>query len=198
MIRIAIVGEIGSGKTFVSKAFKLPVFNADKEVSNLYKKDKNLYLKLKRILPKFIKSYPLKKDELLKAIFSNNTNLNKISRIVHPFVRKKMNNFLKKNKNKKFIVFDIPLYFENKIYNKNDIVIYVDAKKSQISKNLKKRKNFNKKIYEKLKNIQLKNEKKKIMSDFIIRNTFNEKSLKKRVNVLKLKIKNYEGNNSRY
>ena len=161
MIRIAIVGEIGSGKTFVSKAFKLPVFNADKEVSNLYKKDKNLYLKLKRILPKFIKSYPLKKDELLKAIFSNNTNLNKISRIVHPFVRKKMNNFLKKNKNKKFIVFDIPLYFENKIYNKNDIVIYVDAKKSQISKNLKKRKNFNKKIYEKLKNIQLKNEKKK-------------------------------------
>ena len=183
MNRIAIVGEIGSGKTFVSKVFKFPVFNADEEVSNLYKKNKNLYFKLKKILPNFIKSYPIKKDELLKAILLNNINLNKISKIVHPLVRRKMNNFLKKNKNEKFVILDIPLYFENKIYNENDIVIYVHAKKSEILKNLKKRKDFNKKIYEKLKRIQLKNEKKKIMSNFIIRNTFNEKSLKKKVNI---------------
>ena len=37
MIRIAVVGNIGSGKSFVAKSFGLPVFNADKEVSLIYK-----------------------------------------------------------------------------------------------------------------------------------------------------------------
>ena len=35
MIKIAILGDIGAGKTFVSKLFGFPVFNADKEVKNL-------------------------------------------------------------------------------------------------------------------------------------------------------------------
>ena len=40
MRRIALVGDIGSGKTFISKLFKYPVFNADNEVSKIYKKNK--------------------------------------------------------------------------------------------------------------------------------------------------------------
>ena len=40
MIRIGIIGEIGSGKSYVAKNFGYPVFNADYEVSKLYKKDK--------------------------------------------------------------------------------------------------------------------------------------------------------------
>tara|TARA_B100000073_G_C23461773_1_gene463698 strand:- start:206 stop:442 length:237 start_codon:yes stop_codon:yes gene_type:complete len=36
MIRIALVGEIASGKTFVAKCFKYPMFNADKEVKKIY------------------------------------------------------------------------------------------------------------------------------------------------------------------
>ena len=35
MIRIALIGEIGSGKTFAAKMFKYPMFNADKEVKNI-------------------------------------------------------------------------------------------------------------------------------------------------------------------
>ena len=40
MIRIALLGEIGSGKTFISKYFKYPLFNADKEVLKIYKSNK--------------------------------------------------------------------------------------------------------------------------------------------------------------
>ena len=40
MIRFAVVGDIGSGKSHVAKLFGYPVFNADKEVSKLYKKNK--------------------------------------------------------------------------------------------------------------------------------------------------------------
>ena len=38
MIRAAVIGSIGSGKTFVAKLFKCPVFNADDEVKKIYKK----------------------------------------------------------------------------------------------------------------------------------------------------------------
>ncbi len=40
MIRIALVGDIGSGKSYIARNFGYPVFNADVEVSKLYKKDK--------------------------------------------------------------------------------------------------------------------------------------------------------------
>ena len=48
MIRIAIVGDIGSGKSFISNLFKQPVFNADLEVVNIYKKNKSCFAKIKK------------------------------------------------------------------------------------------------------------------------------------------------------
>ena len=50
MIRIGILGDIGSGKTYVAKSFGSPVFNADDEVSKLYKKDLKVFRKLKKYL----------------------------------------------------------------------------------------------------------------------------------------------------
>ena len=50
-----------------------------------------------------------------------------------------MNIFLKKNKNKKIVILDIPLLLENKIYNKKkDILIFIDSPKKEIIKRLKK------------------------------------------------------------
>ena len=54
MIKIGILGDIGSGKSYVAKNFGYPVFNADIEVSKLYKKDKKIFNKLKKILPEYI------------------------------------------------------------------------------------------------------------------------------------------------
>ena len=48
MIRIGILGDIGSGKSYVANKFGYPVFNADYEVSKLYKKDKKIFKKLKK------------------------------------------------------------------------------------------------------------------------------------------------------
>ena len=66
-------------------------------------------------------------------------NLKKIIKIIHPQIRKRLDNFIKKNKHKKFIVLDIPLLMENKINKKNDIIVFVDSKKKEINKRLKKR-----------------------------------------------------------
>ena len=185
MIRLAIVGDIGAGKSHVAKLFGFPVFNADDEVAKLYRKSRKCHKKLKKILPNYITSFPIKKNELSKAIIDKRENLKKIVKVVHPEVRNKMNNFIKKNKNKKFIVLDIPLLIENKLNKKNDILIFVDAKKKEIIKRLKKRHNISVKI---LKKFQLPVEHKKKKADFIIKNNFKNNSTKKNVKILLKKI----------
>ena len=73
MIRAAVIGNIGSGKTFVAKLFKCPVFNADNEVKIIYRTNKVCFYKLKKLLPNYIKSFPIKKKELIEAIKSRNS-----------------------------------------------------------------------------------------------------------------------------
>ena len=177
MIKIGILGDIGSGKSYVAKNFGYPVFNADIEVGKLYKKDRKIFNKLKKVLPKYIHSFPVNKNEISNAILANKSNLKKIVKIVHSEIRKKMNIFLKKNKNKKVVILDVPLLLENKINNEKDILVFVDAKKSDILKRLKKRNNFNQKLYKKFKDIQLPFNYKKKKSQFIIKNDFTKKSV---------------------
>ena len=181
MIRIAVLGDIGSGKSYVAKQFGYPVFNADSEVAKLYRKSRKCHKKLKKALPKYIASFPIKKNEISKAIMGGHHNLKKIVKIVHPEVRFRMNNFIKKNKSKKIVILDIPLLIENKINKKNDILIFVDAKKKEINKRLKKKLNFNPKIIKKLKELQLSLEFKRLQSDFLIKNNFRNNSIKKNV-----------------
>jgi dephospho-CoA kinase len=188
MIRIAVLGDIGSGKSYVAKQFGYPVFNADVEIAELYKKNRKCYNKLKKIFPEYIVSFPIKKTELIRAIIAGQYNLRKIIKIVHPEIRFNMNNFVKKNKHKKFVILDIPLLMENKINKKNDILVFVDAKKNEINKRLKKRPNVNLKIVEKFKKLQLPVEFKKKQSDFIIKNNFRNNSIKKNVKIVLEKI----------
>ena len=188
MIRIAILGDIGSGKSYAAKQFGYPVFNADVEVAKLYKKSRKCYNKLKKKLPKYIVSFPIKKNEISNAIIAGQHNLKEIIKVVHPEVRSKMNSFIKKNKNKKFVILDIPLFIENKIDKKNDILVFIDAKKKDINKRLKKRSNFNLKVVKKFRKLQLSVEIKKKQADYIIKNNFKNSYVKKNVKKVLEKI----------
>tara|TARA_E500000331_G_scaffold64829_1_gene59601 strand:- start:3380 stop:3958 length:579 start_codon:yes stop_codon:yes gene_type:complete len=192
MIRIALIGDIGSGKTHVSKKFNYPVFNADNEVSKLYKKNIKCFNKFKKIFPKYITKFPIEKKQLTKVILANPSNLKKIVKIIHPEVQYCMNKFLKKNKNSKIVVLDIPLLLENKINKKGDILIFVDANKNEINKRLKKRKNINMKLVKKLKKLQLPVETKKKKANFIIKNNFNNNFVKKSVKNILNNILSYD------
>ena len=179
MIRIGIVGDIGSGKSHVARLFGYPVFNADVEVSKIYKKNKKCYKRLKKVLPLYIKSFPVRKKKLSEAIMENKNNLKKINKIVHPQVRSSMNDFIRKNKSKKFIILDIPLLLENKMNRKNDIVVFVNARKNKINKRLKRRNKANLKIIKKLKKLQLPVAVKRKKSNFVIKNNFKKNNVKK-------------------
>jgi len=178
MIRIAVVGDVGAGKSHIAKLFKLPIFNADLEVAKIYKTNKKCFSKLKKNLPKYFSLFPAKKKEVIKAIVYNESNLKKITKIIHPEIRKKLNIFLKNHKKEKAIILDIPLLLENKLNKKGDIIIFIQSKKKEIIKRLKKRDNFNLDLLNKFKRIQLPMNYKKKKSNFIIKNDFTNKSAK--------------------
>ena len=178
MIRIGVLGDIGSGKSYVAKNFGYPLFNADFEVGKLYKKDKKIFNKLKKALPEYVYSFPINKNEISNAILVNKINLKKIVKIVHLEIRKKLNIFLNKNRAKKIVILDIPLLLENKINKKNDILVFVESKKKDILKKLKKRENFNPNLLIKFKKIQLTSNFKKKKSQFIIKNDFTKRCVK--------------------
>ena len=188
MIRVGVIGGIGSGKSFISKLFKSPVFNADKEVEFLYKNNLECYRKLKKKLPRFVKSFPISKSQLIKAINEDKKNLKKISSVVHPLVRKKLKSFLNKNKKNKIIVLDIPLLIENKLYNKKDVLIFVKSNQNKVIKRLRKRKNYNKKILLNLKKNQANLLKKRKLANYIVDNNFSPNIMQKKINLLKNKI----------
>ena len=197
MIRVGIIGGIGSGKSFISKLFGYPVFNADNEVKLIYRKNKKCFTKLRKKLPKFIKSFPIKKKELISAIVSNKKNLKLISSVVHPLVRDKMKKFINKNKKRSMIIFDIPLFIENNLNKKKDIIIFVNSKSSKVLERLKKRPNFNEKLIRSLKESQVMLPKKRKLSNYVINNNFSINVMKKKVKLIKEEILN-ERNSSRY
>ena len=193
MIKIAILGDIGAGKTFVSKLFGFPVFNADKEVKKIYKSNKKCFNKLKKKFPNKQITYPINKKVLIDIIIEKKQNLKIINEIVHPIVRGRMKSFLKKNKNKKAIVLDIPLYLENKLNKKRDYLVFVNAKIGDINKKISRRKTSNK-LIKILKTFQMSNKIKKKKADFIINNNFRELNVKRNVRIIKSKILKNERN----
>jgi len=181
MIRIGILGDIGSGKSYLANSFGYPVFNADGEVGKLYKNNRKIFIKLNKSLPKYITQFPIKKQEVTKTILANKNNLKKIIKIIHPEIRKKMNIFLKKNKKSKLVVLDIPLLLENRINKKKDILIFIQSNRTEILKRLKKRQNFNLKIVNRFRKIQLPLDFKRKKSNFIIKNNFTNKFIKNQI-----------------
>ena len=156
----------------------------------IYKSNKNCFLKLKKKLPRYIKSFPIKKKNLIEAINADKNNLKKITDVVHPLVRIKLDNFLKKNKKRQMVILDIPLLVENNIYKKDDILIFVKTYKYKILNRLKKRANYNKSILKKLRNNQTLLFKKRKLANYIVENNYSPNIMKKKITFLKIKILN--------
>ena len=93
------------------------------------------------------------------------------------------------------MILDIPLYLENKLHLKNDVIVYIDSKKNDIKSRLLRRKSFNNKLLRLFKKIQLPLVTKKKKSDFIIKNNFTTKKAKRSVKYILTQLR-HERNNT--
>ncbi len=179
-MRIGITGSLSSGKSTVAKIIakkKYPLFSADQIVKNLYSTNafKN---KIKKKLN--LKTINVKEDIKIKLL-KKEISLKKLSKIIHPYVRKNMFLFFKKHSQKKFMILEIPLLIESKLYNYFDLIILVlSPKKIRLKRYIKN--GGQKKLFNFLDERQIKQQKKRKYCDFIIVNNGSKKNLKSKVN----------------
>ncbi len=188
MIKIGLTGSLASGKTTASKYIsfrKGPLFSADLIVKKLYKKNSFIKIVKEKLKIKANKNF---KKELKIKVLKNINNLKRLEKLIHPLVRKEMNVFIKKNKDKKFLFFEIPLLIESNLKKKFDLIIFISSPRSLRLKRYKL-KGGSKHLFDLLDGNQINEGKKKKMCDYIV---VNNKSLI----VLKRKlfniIKHYE------
>ncbi len=187
MTKIGVTGSIASGKTTVAKMLsgrKHPLFDADKTVRKIYKKNvfkKKIYQKFK------LKNKKNIKNKLKKILSINKKSLKDLEKIIHPFVRRELRNFSLKNKRKDLIIFEIPLLIESKLMKNYDKIIFVNSKKAlRLKRYLKRGKS--RKIFNLLDKRQLPPVKKIKFCDYVINNNSSLKNLKKNVKIVKNKI----------
>tara|TARA_Y100001970_G_scaffold183814_1_gene223561 strand:- start:4498 stop:5049 length:552 start_codon:yes stop_codon:yes gene_type:complete len=183
MIKVGITGSIASGKSTVAKILsskKYPIFDADHEVKKIYKK-KSFKKKIYKILG------VRNKKDIKRIISKNPKKLKTAEKIIHPHVRKKLRTFIKKNKRKKLLIFEIPLLVESRLMSKFDKIVFVNSKKNlRLRRFLKRKKDI--KLFNILNKRQLKPAKKIKFSDYVINNNNTLAKLMNSVKILQGKL----------
>ena len=178
MVRVGILGSVGSGKTFIANIFKelsFNIFSADNEVANIYKNNKIVNRKIAKFFKLKLYKGKINKQDLRDSLKKNPKKFKFLNKIIHPIVRKRLVLFLSRFKKNKLVVLDIPLLVENKMLNFVDIFILVKTKSNSFLSRIKKRKNLDKKFLNILKKQQASEKIKESYADFIIYNSSKNK-----------------------
>ena len=119
MIIIGITGSIGMGKSTIAnilKRFKIPVFDADREVKDILENNNIVKRQVHKLWPEVmltqIKDKRIDKNLLSKKIFSSKRNRTILEKIIHPQVQERRNLFLKKENKSSIVALDVPLLYE--------------------------------------------------------------------------------------
>ena len=173
MIKVAITGGIGTGKTTISNMFSdkgVPVFNSDEIAKEIM--STNPLLKNEIVTAFGDKVYDknkLNKEYLSDVIFNNETLLKKINSIVHPYVADEFNSWIEEQ-DSKYIIYESAIIFENQAEDFFDKIICVTASEEDVISRVMKRSNFSVDKIKSIINKQLPNDAKIQKSDYVIEN----------------------------
>ena len=185
MVRVGILGSVGSGKTFIANIFKelsFNIFSADSEVANIYKNNKTVNRKIAKFFKLKLYKGKINKQDLRDSLKKNPKKFKFLNKTIHPIVRKRLALFLSGFKKNKLVVLDIPLLVENKMLNFVDILVLVKTRSNSFLSRIKKRKNLDKQFLNILRKQQASEKIKESYADFIIYNSSKNK--------VKLQVKN--------
>ena len=184
VIKIGITGSIGMGKSTVSSIFKnnnIKVWDADFEVHNLYKKGKEGYNSIISIYPELKDKVEINRKKVSNLLREKKIDLKLIEEIIHPLLIRSREEFIKKNKKDKLLIFDIPLLYETKAYIWLDYVINVFCSKKNQIERLKNRENFDIKKINYLISKQISVNQKNKKADYVINTDQDLKQVERQV-----------------
>lgn len=130
MIKLALTGSIGMGKSTVAGMFErlgVPVFDADAEVRRLQGPGGALVEKIGERFPGTVRGGVLDRERLAQIVLEDPQQLAALERIVHPAVRDARAAFIDKHRGAPALLFEIPLLFETRGEADFDKVIVVSA-----------------------------------------------------------------------
>jgi dephospho-CoA kinase len=130
MMRLALTGSIGMGKSTVAKMFKragVPVFDADAVVRDLQANDPELIAAISARFPGTVRNGVLDRDGLAQRVLGYPDELSALEAIVHPTVQAARQHFIQANRNAPALLFDIPLLFETGGEQEFDKILVVSA-----------------------------------------------------------------------
>jgi dephospho-CoA kinase len=132
MLKIGITGNIGSGKTTVSKIFEvleIPVFYADNAAKKVMVEDTILIDALKSSFgaEAYFKDGTLNRKHIASIVFNDETQLAKLNLIVHPAVFRAFDTWVGQVKNAPYVIKEAALLFESSSYKMCDYSVMVTA-----------------------------------------------------------------------
>ena len=171
---LGITGSIGMGKSTVSRMFEMagvPVWEADREVNNLYQKGGEAIEPLREAFgDEVIGSEGVDKEKLRKIIMGRQELKKKLEAVVHPLVRDKMEQFKAgcRKQNHKLVGLEIPLLLESGLQESVDYVVVVSAPEEDQEKRVMARRGMTQEWFQKIRSWQLSDTEKQQKADFVI------------------------------
>lgn len=178
MLKIAITGNIASGKSAVESIFKkkgFKVLDTDTVAHDLLK-NKNIKNEIASNFQGFdiFESDEISRPKLAKIVFGDEKLRIKLEAILHPRIKDKIGIFFTKNKKEKITFVSVPLLFETGFEKLFDKVILVYADDKIRLDRLMKRNNLPQEYAQNRIDIQMNQDKKKSLADYII---YNDKTI---------------------
>lgn len=131
MIKVAITGNIGSGKSTASKIFNVmgvAIFYADIEARLLYfREDVKQLLKQQFGALIFNTANEIDTKILANIIFNDKSKLQTINGIIHPLVFERYQEWLELHQDEIYTLHESAILFENKLEQHYDLIINVTA-----------------------------------------------------------------------
>lgn len=131
MIKIAVTGGIGSGKSYISHLLEnmhIPVYNADNEAKRLTASDAGIRGELIALLGEDVyKDGLLNKPLLASYLFSDPAHVLQINSIIHPRVRKDFTVWVERQEKCEIVGMESAILYEAGFQDTVDAVIMVYA-----------------------------------------------------------------------
>ena len=181
LIKIGLTGCIGMGKSTTLKMFEdegVLTWSADEAVSRLYAKDGKAVLKVQALTPESVFNNSVSREKLREQVKNRPEILLSLELIVNPLIKTDRENFLRSNSQKKAVVLDLPLLFENKMELEFDIIVVVSAPARVQKERVLSRNTMDIKLLNIIKSKQISDEEKKSRADFVFETTSIERTKK--------------------
>lgn len=171
MILTAITGSIGCGKTTLSNILRKQgflVYDVDKWVKYLYYK-KDFLLVIKKVFPEvFDEQGDFNKRVLRNLVFNNTEKLKILENLIHPFLTVQLKKIVRKRKNRGLVFVDVALLYEMGWDKYFDYVILADVDADIQKSRVMERDNIKAEDFEKINKLQMPQEYKKKLVDFVV------------------------------